>query len=323
MKNYRFLFTAKWITSFILCILASLLCLYLANWQMGRKVALDHKNNLIIENFDATAVPLDQVPGAFSEALPDQQWKPIQLKGHYVSGQQVLVRNRPYNGLNGFEVLVPFEVENGPTIIVDRGWMEAGFGDASKTAVKIPSPPEGNVTIEARIHSGESDTSRGAPEGQISSIDLKELGKMTHLDVATGGYGLLARETPKPTQAPIIMDKPDLDTGPNLSYSVQWYVFAAMAYVVYFWSARQKVRNDELDAQVSAELDQYFRTFYDENGTYIGTEDEEVVLRKMEMVDDMPSHMKSIVRPKLSKKRKYITDEEAEDAYLDQLEMRN
>lgn len=38
----------------------------------------------------------------------------------------------------------------------------------------------------------------------------------------------------------------------------------------------------------------------------------------MEFVDDMPAHMKSIVRPKAPKRSKKITDEEVEDALLDE-----
>ena len=89
--------------------------------------------------------------------------------------------------------------------------------------------------------------------------------------------------------------------------------------MVYFWSARQKVRNEELDAQVAAELERYYGQFYNEDGTYVGEEDEAVVLRKMEMIDDMPSHMKSIVRPRPARKRARPTDAEEEDAFLDGL----
>ena len=81
----------------------------------------------------------------------------------------------------------------------------------------------------------------------------------------------------------------------------------------------QKVRNDELDAQVAQELERYYRQFYAEDGSYIGHEDETVVLRKMDMIDDMPSHMKSIVRPRPAKKHSRLTDEE-EEAFLDRLE---
>ena len=90
-----------------------------------------------------------------------------------------------------------------------------------------------------------------------------------------------------------------------------------MFFIAYFWSARQKVRNDELDAQVAAELEAYYAQFYDAEGRYIGDEDEEIVRRRMEFVDDMPAHMKSIVRPRPARKSNKMTDEEAEDAIID------
>lgn len=318
MGRYRFLLTGKWIASFFLCVALSLVCLYLAQWQMDRKLTLDHRNNLILQNYDAQPVAIEQLEGAFSVPLPDSQWQPVTVSGTYLEDEQVLVRNRPYNGLNGFEILVPFKTDSGQLIILNRGWLEAAFGDASRTAIDVPVPPSGQVTVTARLHTGEADTGRGAPAGQIPSINLPALAQQTGLDISTGGYGLVFAENPAPPSTPIVKDKPDLDTGPNLSYSVQWYVFAAGMYVIFIWSARQKVRNDELDAQVAAELEQYYSQFYDQSGNYIGEEDEDVIIRKMEMVDDMPSHMKSIVRPKPAKKRKYETDEEAEDRWLDQ-----
>jgi len=289
MGAYRFLFTGKWIGSFVLCIIFSIICVYLAGWQMSRKEALDWRNSLIVQNYHAT-------PYSF------------------------LVRNRPYQGQNGFEVLVPFRADTGEIVIINRGWMSASSSDASRPSTEVPAPPANDVIVVARVHQGESATGKDAPEGQVASINLQEIGERTHLPVAAGAYGLLDSEEPTPVQRPVQKSEPELDNGPNLSYSMQWYAFAVLIYAVYAWSARQKVRNDELDAQVAQELERYYRQFYAEDGSYIGHEDETVVLRKMDMIDDMPSHMKSIVRPRPAKKHSRLTDEEEEDAFLDRLE---
>lgn len=301
-----------------MCILASLLCLYLGSWQWDRKESLDFKNSLITNNYDAAPLNFSQNPEVFAHFDEKNQWHPVTLEGHYLSDHQLLVRNRPYEGLNGYEVLVPFEANNGHVVVIDRGWVPADSVHSGDAASNIPAPPEGNVTVTARVHKGESSLDKDAPAGQISSIDLKKVKEITSAPVDEGAYGLLSSESPEPAQTPAKASKPDLDTGPNLSYSVQWVVFAAMCYFAYFWLARQKVRNDQIDAQIAAELDAYYRQFYDENGNYIGEEDEAVVLRKMQMVDDMPAHMKSIVRPKFTKKRAELSDEEEEDAILDQ-----
>jgi len=198
--------------------------------------------------------------------------------------------------------------------------MSASSSDASRPSTEVPAPPANDVIVVARVHQGESATGKDAPEGQVASINLQEIGERTHLPVAAGAYGLLDSEEPTPVQRPVQKSEPELDNGPNLSYSMQWYAFAVLIYAVYAWSARQKVRNDELDAQVAQELERYYRQFYAEDGSYIGHEDETVVLRKIDMIDDMPSHMKSIVRPRPAKKHSRLTDEEEEDAFLDRLE---
>lgn len=317
MKKYGFLLSGKWVGLFVLTVVASLVCLYLASWQMGRKEALDFSNERISLNYEAAPLAFADDPTLFSSAHAELRWQPVTMSGRYVSEDQLLVRNRPYKGLNGFEVLVPFQTEQGNIVVVNRGWMEAAFGDAGSTATPVPAPPTGLVTITVRLVEGEIDTGASSVAGQLTSIDLPEVAEVTGLEVDTANYGVLASEDPAPASAPVAKDKPEEDYGPNLSYSVQWYCFAAMFYIAYFWSARQKVRNDELDAQVAAELEAYFSQFYAEDGTYIGDEDEDVVRRRMEFVDDMPAHMKSIVRPKAPKRSSKITDEEVEDALLD------
>lgn len=317
---YRFLLSGKWIAAFVLTVLFSLLCVYLAGWQMDRKDALDYRNSRISQNYDAT--PLSQQEGEpyFSAYDPDREWTPVRLTGTYLVQDQLLVRNRPHNGSVGFEVLTPLRLQDGTVVVVDRGWMAAGDSNAAPVDA-VPAPPGGTVEVVVRLKAGEDSTSRDAPAGQIPSVDLRQVAER----VAQGGqngtavqaYGILDHEDPAPATRPEPLSAPEQDNGPNLSYSLQWYAFAVLAYVAYAWCARQKVRNDKLDAQLAEELDRYYRQFYAEDGTYIGELDESVVRRQMEMIDDMPPHMKAIVRPKPPRARKRPTDAEEEDALLD------
>lgn len=315
---YRFLLSGKWLVGFLACVLASLLCLYLGSWQWDRKEALDYKNSLVTTNYHADPLSIEDHPDLFSEFNADNQWHPVTMRGEYLQDHQLLVRNRPYEGLNGYELLVPFKTEAGQIVVVNRGWIQAKAMDATQST-DIPATPHGNMTIVVRLHSPEAHTGKDAPQGQISSINLEDYSQVTGLQVSQGAYGLLASEDPAPAISPAKAPEPDLDIGPNLSYAVQWAVFALMCYFAYFWLARQKVRNDEIDAQVAEEIEAYYQQFYDAEGNYVGEEDEAVVQRKMEMVDDMPAHLKSIMRPKISKKRNYMTDEEEEDALLDEI----
>ena len=48
--------------------------------------------------------------------------------------------------------------------------------------------------------------------------------------------------------------------------------------------------------------------------------DEELIIRELQMADDMPAHLKSLYRPKKNRRTNAVTNEDEEDALLDALE---
>jgi hypothetical protein len=90
---------------------------------------------------------------------------------------------------------------------------------------------------------------RGAPEGQLASIQLDEYAAELDYPVFTGGYGLMAAENPAPAERPVLMPKPAIDEGPHLSYSMQWYAFGVLFFVGYGYAARQQARMDRLQEE--------------------------------------------------------------------------
>ena len=98
--------------------------------------------------------------------------------GSYLADEQLLVRNRPYNGASGFEVLVPFQLDDGRVFVVDRGWLPVGSSIEAPDAV--PAPPDGEVTVVARLKPGEPELpGRTAPEGQLATIHLPSVAALT------------------------------------------------------------------------------------------------------------------------------------------------
>jgi cytochrome oxidase assembly protein ShyY1 len=45
------------------------------------------------------------------------------MSGTYLTDKSVLVRNRPLNGQAGFLQLVPFKLDSGEIVAVERGWL--------------------------------------------------------------------------------------------------------------------------------------------------------------------------------------------------------
>lgn len=240
---YRFLFTPKWLGWFALVIILSLACVALGMWQMDRRNEAVAEVGKIESNYDAEPLDFAQARQYFKDFDPAREWTPVTLEGTYDTGNQRVVRNRPLNGRPGYEVLVPLRLENGSAVIINRGWLPIG-NDTSGRPDVVPQPAEGTVEVTARLKPAEPVLDRGAPKGQLASINLDEFTGILDYPIYTDAYGLMASEDPAAARTPVPLGRPDIDTGPHLSYSMQWFAFGALLFVGYGYAARQEALVD-------------------------------------------------------------------------------
>lgn len=222
-------------------------CGLLSWWQWARRDEAIERVEVITSNYDAPAVPLAELlpePGASDVQL---EWHPVTLTGEYLEDELLLVRSRPHEGQPGFAQLVPFRLDDGRVIAVDRGWLPVS-DDAMYPAFN-PSPPAGEVQLVVRLKAGEPVLpGRGAPDGQLATINLPQVadaldGVIADEQIDTGMYGLLVTENPEPVDprpAPAI--KPGVDEGPHASYALQWIMFALVAITGLIWAYRREKR---------------------------------------------------------------------------------
>lgn len=245
---YRFLFTPKWLGWFALVIVLSLACIALGMWQMDRRNQAVAEVEKVENNYDAEPLDFAQGRQYFEDYVPNKEWTPVTLEGTYDTANQRVVRNRPLNGRPGYEVLVPLRLENGAAVIINRGWLPIG-NDRSGYPDVVPQPAEGVVEVTARLKPAEQELDRGAPSGQLASINLDEFTNILEYPVYTDAYGLMAQEDPATPTRPAPLGKPDIDTGPHLSYSMQWFAFGALIFVGYGYAARQEAMIGEPAAE--------------------------------------------------------------------------
>jgi cytochrome oxidase assembly protein ShyY1 len=252
VSRWRFILSARWARYLVLVLVFAAACAGLATWQMARRAEKVAEISRILHNYDASPVPLDAAlpqPGSYRA---DEEWLPVLLTGEYRTEDQLVVRNRPYNGTPGFEVLVPFETDAGRVFLVDRGWVPLDNGDGGVPAA-IPEPPEGPVTVVARLKAGEGTVpGTTTATGVLASIHLPEVERILGTSLETSAYGLLASEDPAPADRPAAAPRPEIDEGPHLSYAVQWVVFALLGFGGLVFVARQEYRYrnaDEPDQQ--------------------------------------------------------------------------
>jgi len=238
----------KWLGYLGVVVVFAIICAFLAHWQWSRheeKMAVVHQ---LEQRYDAAPVPLQEAVPTLGAYDPGLEWQPVTMTGRYLEDETLLVRNRPLNGQPGFEVLVPFQVSGGDVFVVDRGWVPTG--NAQDAPDLVPAPPSGEVTVVARVKPGEPAVGdrTGVPgTNQIATIQLSEVQARVDGDIYSGTYGLLASEDPAPAEAPVKSSAPEIDTGLNLSYFVQWIMFAVGAFAFLFYVFRQERRNRELD----------------------------------------------------------------------------
>ena len=242
--NFRFLLSGAWIGGLIFCILFSIASIFLGEWQMDRRMEKLDEINKIVDNYDDEPVPYAEAGHMFQDFDEQYKWTPVIIQGEYLEEDTLVARNRPRAGVPGFEVLVPFVTDSGDRLIIDRGWLPIGVDATAPNT--IPAPPEGQTRIIVRVVPGEETIDRDAPAGQVASIHLPIINDQLEYDVADEAYGLMAAESPQMEVVPQQMPEPQRDEGPHLSYSMQWFTFSLMSFVVWGWLAHQKaVRNRE------------------------------------------------------------------------------
>jgi cytochrome oxidase assembly protein ShyY1 len=231
-----------WLRAAFVVVGVSIACLFLGRWQWGRHEGKLAMAQQVDRAYGAAPVSLAELLPAPAQPLPtDEEWRPVRVRGTYLGDETIVIRNRPNeNGEFGYEVVVPFRVDGGPVLLVDRGWIPNGASGARPD--RVPAAPSGEVTVVARLRPTEAPTTRAAPAGQAERIDVPRLTAAVGAPAVTGAYAVLAQEEPPPATAPTPIPRPDEDLGPHLAYALQWWLGAVAVYVLLVVYARKEAQ---------------------------------------------------------------------------------
>ncbi|MFD5177139.1 SURF1 family protein [Nocardia sp. NPDC058379] len=260
MRKLTFLLRPSWLILAVIVVAFAYLCFtVLAPWQLGKNTSTEHRNQLIADSVQADPVTVNSVldgdPSAHTE------WRKVTASGTYVPDSTVLVRLRHLDGAPGYAVLDAFRLDDGRTLLVDRGLVAAV--DGTRPPV-IAAPPAGQQKLEARVRASEgvvADKPPSTQDGyrQVYTVDTGQEATVLGLPLAPiptgtdkGGYLQLAEGQPGAfTPSPL----PQLDAGPYLSYGLQWLAFGIMAPLGlgYFVVAELRARRRDRAATPAAE----------------------------------------------------------------------
>jgi cytochrome oxidase assembly protein ShyY1 len=234
----------RWLTALAIAALFALACVFLGRWQWNRHEDKAARAERIERHYSASPVPLSSaMPAPGASLARAKEWTLVTATGRYAAQHLMLVRNRPNNGVFGYEVVVPLELAGGRSLLVDRGWIPNGRTAAEPSAV--PATPAGEVTVTGWLRMGEPSLGRHLPDGELASVNLTEAGAQA----ATSLYGayLIRRSEVGPqslghVESPQSLAKPDTGQGPHLAYALQWWLAAPVGFVLVFVGARREHR---------------------------------------------------------------------------------
>ncbi|GLI28890.1 SURF1-like protein [Agromyces rhizosphaerae] len=251
MSDWRFLLSRRWAGYLALTVVFAIVCALLGTWQLNRRAEALTEVSRIDANYDADPVPITEALPAIDGFDEDLKWLPVAVSGEWMPEAEVLVRNRPYSGATGYEVITPFRLDDGTVFMIDRGWISAPVGGGE---VDVPGVPDGRVEVAARLKAGEDVIAGRSSSGDLlATIDLDELADRVDAPSYTGAYGLLVQSGAEANEPPLPATRPVRDEGPHLSYAFQWFVFALMAFVGLGWAARQERKSLAFDDDDAAE----------------------------------------------------------------------
>ena len=224
--------TRRWVAFTALVIIAIVGFGLLSRWQWQRAEEERTKREAWVIQSEAEPVPL-----GVAVATP-VEWTSVTAAGTFDLDSTRLVRQRPLDGSNGFWVVTALETDVG-RVWVNRGWIPV-TGAATGT-VAAPAAPAGPIVVAGRIRLADGDSApepNDLPAGQISSLSPKALGA----DITDVYIEATASDPADPdvTRLP----GPDIDETQNVSYAIQWLIFAVIAMTGWWYFLRREARED-------------------------------------------------------------------------------
>ncbi len=195
----------------ILGLVVAVVCIQLARWQLSRHAERASYNQLLAERQESSRVDAVTITGQPSDTLHFRRGVAV---GVFDFSRDTVDIARSYRGMPGVHVLTPLVLEGGGEVWVNRGWAHSLDGRRVDLAA-LREPDSAGV------------------DGFYVKRRPDERGVARFLLI----------RTVKPPGAPEVLtalEVPELDSGPHMSYAIQWFAFAVIGIVGGFLLARDR-----------------------------------------------------------------------------------
>lgn len=216
------------------------LTLWLGNWQSERA----ETKRALQARYDAA---VREAPIHVGSTLLDRDsvlYRKLEVEGVFDDAHTILLDNRVMDGVAGYHVLTPLQIDGGSrAILVNRGWVAAG-----RTRDRVPAPPTpaGVVRLEGMAvdpHTRYVELAPTAPQGRVwQNLDFARYAATTGLRLQPV---LLLQTSSAADGLQRSWPRPDSGVNTHVSYAFQWYSLAATLTVLWLIMNVRHYRDDD------------------------------------------------------------------------------
>lgn len=234
--------TSRWAGPLVLGALA--IMVGLGVWQLQR---LAWKQELIARLEERTSAAPQPLPPEFDAsdpgALDALEYRPIEVAGRYLNDRELHVLARTRDGEVGQHVVTPFRLDDGRTLLIDRGWVPRG---AVEPAGRQDGLLQGETTQVGLLRRGGwqgSDWLRPVNKPEANQwlwLDLPAMAEAAGLERPVTGFYLSALPDQHPGRWPEGGRTRVQLRNDHLEYALTWFSLAVVLLVVFLvWRRRR------------------------------------------------------------------------------------
>jgi surfeit locus 1 family protein len=239
----KWLLTPRWLVAHVVVVVLAVLFVSLGFWQLRRLDERRLDNTVGESRFAAEADDLGVLLDSAGEDRESLEFRRATATGVFQAADEVLIRSQVHQGVAGFHIVTPLLGEGGTAVLVNRGWVPLDVDEVPATAVP---PPDGNVTVTGWVRQsqtrgalGPSDPEEGRLE-TLSRVDIARIQQQVDYELEPMYLSLL---DDLEGDLPIAAPAPSFDDeGPHLAYAIQWFSFAVIGLIGYFFLIRRAAR---------------------------------------------------------------------------------
>lgn len=233
-----FLVRPKWIAFHLLVVSAVVLMINFGFWQLRRLDERQTFNEIVIERTQADPVDLVTLLAKDAFSPSEAEWSTVTAAGTYLP-DQILLFNRSQDGVAGDNVLTPLALDNGTTVIINRGFVQLN--------TPPPAPPGTKVEIVGRVRQTQVRTKGGVTDAadgaltEVRRVDVAKIAPQLPGEVAPVYIDLISSEPAASPTDPAALRLPDLGEGNHLSYAFQWFIFSVCIAIGWVLAVRRSL----------------------------------------------------------------------------------